>query len=91
MIEMESDDRLLLPVVDSEIAGDLAVVLVGLPVALSPVVELGIQNPQPADQAGNGNLRPFMPLLDVVDDLVTGVVGNPGGPQGSPSSFFNLT
>ena len=30
-------------------------------------------------------------MVDVVDDLVAGVVGNPASVQSSPSSFFNCT
>ena len=42
-------------------------------------------------QSSGGQFGAFGPVLDVVDDLVAGVVGNPGPFQGSPSSFLSFT
>lgn len=85
---MEIDDGSFFPVFEPPVAGDPAVVFVDLAVAFLPVIELARADSQPGDEAVSGDLGPFRPVADVVDDLVARVVGNPGSGQSSPSSFF---
>lgn len=91
MLAVEVDDRLLLPVFEPVVPRDLAVVLVGLAVALPPLVELALAGAQPADDAREGDLGLLRPVLGEVDDRVASVVGDPAALQISPRSFFNAT
>jgi hypothetical protein len=85
------DDGLLFPVFEPPVAGNPAIMFVDLAVTLPPVVELALADAQPLDELLGRDLRPIRPVASVIDDLVTGVVGNPGSGQSSPSTFFNLT
>ena len=71
------EDRLLLPFFKPPVARDLAVVLVGLAVATFPIMELARAEPQPAQQTFGGQFRALRPVVEVVDDFVARVVGNP--------------
>ncbi len=71
------EDRLFLPLFEPPVAWDLAVVLVGLAVATFPIMELARAEPQPAQQTFGGQFRALRPVVDVVDDFVARVVGNP--------------
>ena len=71
------DDRPLLPVFEPVVARDLAVVLVRLPVALTPGVVLALGHADPGDEAPGRQLGLLGQLGDEVDDLVTRVMGNP--------------
>jgi hypothetical protein len=53
---MKADDGLLLPILQSEIAGNRAVVLVHLPVAFPPVVELTDVDVEPPDEPPGADL-----------------------------------
>lgn len=86
---MEVKNRLFLPVLQPPTAGDQRVVLVGQAVAGAPVVELAGGDPEPADELLDGDLGGPGPAGDVIDDGVADVVGNPGGGQSSPRSFFS--
>ena len=86
---VEVKDRLLLPSLQPPIAGDERVVLVGQAVAGAPVVELARGDPEPGDELPDGDLSGPGPAGDVIDDGVADVVGNPGGGQSSPRSFFS--
>ena len=88
---MKLDDRLLFPVFEPPVAGNPAVVLVDFAVALPPVVELAQTDSDPLDDLLGRDFRPVRPIANVVDDLITSVVGNPGSGQSSPSTFFSLT
>jgi hypothetical protein len=88
---MKLDDGLLLPVFEPPVAGNPAVMLVDFAVTLPPVIKLALADAQPLDELLDRDLRPIRPIASVVDDLVTGVVGNPGSGQSSPSTFFSLT
>jgi hypothetical protein len=85
------DDRLLFPVFEPPIAGNPTVVLVDFAVTFSPVVELAQADADPLDDLLGRDFRPIRPIANVVDDLITSVVGNPGSGQSSPSTFFSLT
>ena len=91
MAVVKIDDGPFFPVLQPPVARDLAVVLVGLAVAVLPVVELAGAQAEPAQELPSRKLRALGPMLDVVDDLVARVVGNPGSVQSSPSSFFSWT
>jgi hypothetical protein len=67
---VELDDGLALGLVEPVIARDPPVVLVGLPVAIRPVVELPARDPDPGDEASVRELRGRAPLVDEVDDGV---------------------
>jgi hypothetical protein len=77
-LALEVEDGLALLLGDPVIARNERVVLVGLPVALPPVVELALGDTNPAQEADHGDLRGRSPLVDEVDDGIAGVVGNPG-------------
>src|SRR4051812_21882962 len=91
VLRVEAEDRPLLPALQPPVAGDLAVVLVGLAVALPPRVELALGDPQPGDEPLGRDLGPLGPAADVVNDGVAGVVGDPGSVQSPPSPFFSRT
>jgi hypothetical protein len=88
MTVVEVEDRLLLPVLQPPVAGYWAVVLVGLPVTLVPLVELARAQPQPAEQSLARQLGAVRPPIDVIDHFVAGVVGNPASLQSSPFAFL---
>src|SRR5262249_35192735 len=88
---LEVEDGLLLVGLEPMVARDPGVVLVGLAVALLPGVPLGGGEVQPAQEAGDGDAGLAGPVVDEVDDLVAGVVGNPASFQSSPSAFFSRT
>jgi hypothetical protein len=88
---VEIDNGSFFPILEPPIAGDLAVVLVDFAVTVLPVVELTCAQAKPTQELTCRKLRAVGPMLDVVDDLVTRVVGNPGSVQSSPSSFFSCT
>jgi hypothetical protein len=88
MAVVEVEDRLFFPVGKPPVPGHLAVVLVGLSVALLPLVELARAQYRPTQQAFFGQLGPVRPVVDVIDDLVAGIGGNPASLQSPPSPFF---
>ena len=88
VLQMEVDDGLLLPILQPEVAGNPAVVLVGLAVAFPPVVELAGGDAEPADEPPDADLGLLRPAPDEIDDLVPRVVRNPDPGQSSPSFFL---
>ena len=66
-----------LPVFKPEIAGDKAIMLIGLAVAIFPVVELAGTEFQPAEKLAGWQFGTHGPVFDVIDNLVASVVGNP--------------
>src|SRR5579872_4859687 len=88
---MEADNGLLLPVLQPEIAGNPAVVLVHLAVPFPPVVELAGGDVEPPDEPPGADLGPFRPAPDKIHDLVPRVVRDPDPGQSSPSVFFSAT
>ena len=85
---MEIDNGSFFPVLEPPVAGDLAIVLVDLAVTVLPVVELAGAQAKPTQELTSRKLRAVGLMLDVVDDLISRVMGNPGSVQGSPSTFF---
>lgn len=59
-----------------------------LSVALLPVVVLACRQANPAEQLPELDFRSLMPVLDVVDDLVSFIVGKPSTLPSFPLSFF---
>jgi hypothetical protein len=88
---MEPDDGLLLPILQPEIGGNPAVVLVHLAVAFPPVVELAGCDIEPPDEPPGADLGLLRPAPDEVNDLIPRIVRNPDPGQGSPSVFFSAT
>ena len=88
---MEIDEGLLFPVFQPPVAGHKPVVLVDFSVAFLPVVELTGTETGPSDDLPGRDFRAVSPVMNVIDDVVAGVVGNPDSLQRSPSSFFNWT
>ena len=84
---MEPDDGLLLPALQPEIAGNPAVMLVHLAVAVPPVVELADSEVEPHDELPGTDLGPLLRAPDEIHDLIPRVVRNPRPGQSSPSVF----
>ena len=91
MGEVEGDDRLLLPVLQPPVPGDVSVVFIDKAVAAPPVVELAQRDAQPGDELPSRDLGAFNPVPDVIHDGIADVMGNPSLAQSSPSSFFSWT
>lgn len=90
MLVVEFNDRLLFPVLKPPVARNFPVVTVGFAVAMLPCVVLASREADPPQQRTDMNFGPLIPVPDVVNDLVTCIVGNPATFQGSPLSFFAL-
>src|SRR5215831_13397678 len=91
ILQVESDDGLLLPILQPEIPGNPAVVLVHLAVPFAPVVELAGCDVEPSDEPSGADLGLFRPAPDEIHDLVPRIVRNPDPGQSSPSVFFSAT
>src|SRR5947199_8828561 len=85
---MKADDGLLLPILQPKITGNPAVVLVHLPVAFPPVVELAGADVEPPNEPPGADLGLLRPAPDEVHDLIPRIVRNPAPGQSSPMSFF---
>src|ERR1041385_478867 len=77
VLQMEADDRLLLPILQPEIAGNPAVVLVHFAVAFPPVVELAGSDVEPHDKPSGADLGLLRPAPAKVNDLIPRIVRNP--------------
>src|SRR6266853_3573437 len=88
VLQVEVDDRVLLPRLQPEITRNPTVVLIDATVALSPVVELAGAHAQPMDESSDGDLRFFRPAPDEIHHLVTHIVRYPHLGQSSPRLFF---
>ena len=80
-----------MPILQPEIAGNPAVVLVHLAVAFPPVVELAGSDVEPHDKPPGADLSLLRPAPDKVNDLIPRIVRNPDPGQSSPSVFFSAT
>ena len=74
---VEVQDRFLLPIFEPEISRDRTVVFVDFAVTFLPVKELATADTQPGHDLLGGGLGPLVPVIDVIHDLVTRVVGSP--------------
>ena len=88
---MEPDDGLFLPILQPEIAGNPAVVLVHLAVAFPPVVILARGDVEPHNEPPGADLGLLRPAPDEIHDLIPRVVRDPDPGQSSPSVFFKAT
>src|SRR5437016_3840049 len=91
VLQMEADDGLLLPILQPEIPGNPAVVLVHLAVAFPPVVELAGGDVEPPDEPPGADLGLFRPAPDEIHDLVPRIMRSPDPGQSSPRLFFRAT
>ncbi|HLJ45800.1 MAG TPA: hypothetical protein VKU01_07330, partial [Bryobacteraceae bacterium] len=73
-----------------EIAGNPAVVLVHLPVAFPPVIELAGGDVETPDEPPGADLGLLGPAPDEVNDLILRIVRNPD-PVRVPQAFFSAT
>src|SRR5205814_704831 len=89
--QMKPDDGLLLPILQPEVAGNPAVVLVHPPVAFPPVVELAGGHIEPPNEPPGADLGLLRPAPDEIHDLIPRVVRNPDPGQSSPVPFFSAT
>src|SRR5215831_12337499 len=88
VLQMKADDGLLLPILQPEVAGNPAVVLVHLPVAFPPVVEFAGSDVEPPDKAPGADLGLLRPAPDEIHDLIPRIVRDPAPGQSSPSFFL---
>src|SRR5580693_351328 len=80
---MKADDGLLLPILQPEVAGHPAVMLIHLPVALPPVVELAGSDVEPPNEPPGADLGLLRPALDEIHDLIPRIGRNPAPGQSS--------
>ena len=86
---MEVEDGLSSPtVLEPPVAGDQGVVLVGQAVAVLPVVELAGGDPEPGDEARDGDLGALGPVADVSRRRRRGCRGEPRLRSEFPKLFF---
>src|ERR1035438_2005021 len=85
---MKIDDGRLLPWLQPKIPGNPSVVLVHLPVAVAPVVELAGSDGQPLDEPHGADLGCLRPAPHEIHDLVPHIVRDPHSGQSSPRLFF---
>jgi len=74
---VEVQDGLFLLCFEPVVAGNPGVVFVDLAVTVLPGMPLGGSNPDPEQEAGDGDAGLVGPAVDEIDDVVAGVVGNP--------------
>src|SRR5690242_12535348 len=89
VLQMERDDRLLLPIFQPKVPGNPTVVLVDTTIAFSPIVELAPGHAQPSNESPGADLAGLRPAPHEIHDLVPHIVRYPDSVQSSPSSFFN--
>ena len=88
---VKGDDASFLLVGEPVIAWHQGIVLIGLAVAFTPIVELAAGDADPADDGVDRQLHLGAKIAHEVDDDVARIVRNPSALQGSPSCFFNCT
>ena len=77
VLQVEIDDRVFLPRLQPEIAGNPTVVLVDTPVALSPVIELAGRHTQPMNESPDADLGLLRPAPGEIHHFVPHVVRHP--------------
>src|SRR5215831_12991506 len=88
ILQVERNDRLLLPIVQPKVPGNPAVMLIHLAVPLAPAVELAGCNVEPPDETPRADLGLPRPAPDEIHDLVPRIVRNPGPGQSSQLFFL---
>src|SRR5262249_37935163 len=91
ILQMERNDRLLLPILQPKVSGNPAVVLVDLAVPLVPAVKLAARDAEPPDKPPGADLGLIRPAPDEVHDVVPRIMRNPDPGQSSPTLFFRAT
>ena len=86
---MKGKDGLLLVGGEPMVSWNPSVVFVDLAVALFPVIELAGLDSEPSHDLLGRNAAAILPMTNIVDHRIAGVVGNPHSVQSSPSSFFS--
>lgn len=81
-------DRSPFPVLQPPVARDLPVVSIDFAIAAFPGVVLTGGKSDPEQQLDDWDFAALGPVLDVIDDLVSRIMGNPATFQSSPLSFF---
>ena len=71
------DDGLLLPVLEPEVSGNPAVMLIDPTITRFPAIEFAAGYSEPSDEPSCGEFGPTSPVMDKVDDLISGIMGNP--------------
>lgn len=74
---MEIQDCILLPVFKPEVSWNRSIVFVCLTVAFLPIEVLARSNSDPSDDLFGRCLGTLGPIVDVIDNLISRVVGNP--------------
>jgi hypothetical protein len=77
MFPVEVEDRSLLPVFEPMVPGDPTVVFVDLSITLLPTVKSAFWHAHPTEDALSGNLGSILPEMNIIDDAIAYVVGNP--------------
>src|SRR6516225_6298703 len=88
ILQVERNDRLLLPILQPKVSGNPTIVLVDPAVPLAPAVELAGSDVEPADEPPGADLGLLRPAPDEIHDLVPRIVRNPDPGQSSPTLFF---
>ena len=70
------------------VARHLGVVLIDFSVTVFPVMEFRACYTDPLNNRVSRDIGSLRPLIDVVDNGVADIVGNPFAVQGSPFAFF---
>ena len=91
ILQVERNDRLLLPLLQPKVPGNPTVMLIDLAVSLAPAVELACRDVQPSDEPPGADLSLLKPAPDEIYDLVPRIVRNPDSGQSSPTLFFRAT
>ena len=82
-------DGFLLPRLQPEIPGNPTIVLIYLPVALAPVVELAGPNAQPLRESPDADLALLRPASDKIHHFIPHIMRYPILGQSSPRLFFS--
>ena len=91
VLEMESEDGLLLPIPPARNHGEPSCCARSPSVAFSPIVEFAGSHIEPSDEVPGADLGLLRPAPDEIHDLIPRIVRNPDPGQSSPSFFFSLT
>jgi hypothetical protein len=78
------ENLFFIEIIKPPVTGCFSVVCVGFSVPFFPLVELGFTDADPEDESCNRDACPFVPVVDVIDNGIAGIVGNPGVVQSSP-------
>jgi len=77
ILPVEVENRFFFPIFQPPVARHQRVVFVDFSITFFPVVKLAATDAQPVDDRARRNLGSLRPVVDVIDDLVPRVVGNP--------------